>query len=84
MISFKIETMLRVIISSAFISVLAMFGTLGAKDKPTIMFCILIAIIACGLGIWRAYVAYRKISERNERQRLFTEHMRRNMRANRY
>jgi hypothetical protein len=82
--SFKIETMLRVIISSAFVSILAMFGTLGAKDKQTILFCISVAIIACGLGIWRAYVTYRKRSERNERQRLFIEHMRRNMRANRY
>jgi hypothetical protein len=76
--------MVRVITSTAFVSILSMFGALGAKDTKIILFCISLAIISCGLGIWRAAVVYRKICDRNQRQRLFTEHMRRNMRVNRY
>jgi hypothetical protein len=76
--------MVRVIVSTTFVSMVALFGAWGANNAQAIFFCIAAAIIACGLGVWRAAVVYRKICERHERQRLFTEHMRRNMRANRY
>jgi hypothetical protein len=72
--------MVRVIILTAFVSTFAMFGALGAKDTKSQLICILIALTTCGLGVWRAAILYRRISQRNEGQRLFNEYMRRNMR----
>jgi Zn-dependent protease with chaperone function len=72
--------MVRVIILTAFVSTFAMFGALGAKDTKSQLICILIALTTCGLGVCRAAILYRRISQRNEGQRLFNEYMRRNMR----
>ena len=71
--------MVRVIILTAFVSTFAMFGALGARDIKSQLLCILIAMITCALGIWRAAVLYRRICQRNEGQRLFNEYMRRNV-----
>jgi hypothetical protein len=76
--------MVRVIVSTALVSMVALFGAWGANNALAIFFCISAAIVACVFGAWRAAIVYRKICERNQRQQLFTEHMRRNMRVNRY
>jgi hypothetical protein len=68
--------MIRNILLASLISTFCYFGALGAKDTRSTLTCLAVAFIAWGLCIWRCMVLNRRISERNQRQRMFNEYMR--------
>jgi hypothetical protein len=77
--------MIRNILLAAAISMFCLFGALGSKDTKITLTCLDVAMITCALCVWRCAVLNRKINERHEGQRLFNEHMRRNLRnSNRF
>jgi hypothetical protein len=71
--------MIRNILLASLISTFALFGALGARDAKTTLTC-----LGIGLGIWvlciyRCIIISRRIAERRQGQRLFSEYMRRNL-----
>lgn len=68
--------MVRNILLASLISTFCYFGALGAKDTRTTLTCIGVALIVWALCIWRCIILNRRITERNQAQRMFNEYMR--------
>ena len=68
--------MMRNILLALLISTFCYFGALGAKDTKSILTCLVVALIAWVFCIWRCVVLNRRITERNQGQRMFNEYMR--------
>ena len=68
--------MVRNILLASLISTLCYFGALGSKDTKSTLTCLGVALIVWVLCIWRCIVINRRIAERNQGQRMFSEYMR--------
>lgn len=68
--------MVRNILLASLISTFCFFGALGSNDTKSTLTCLGVALIAWALCIWRCIVISRRIAEKNQAQRMFSEYMR--------
>jgi len=75
------KIMVRNVLLAALISTFALFGALGSKDTKTTLVCLAVAFAAWALCVWRVSILNRRRNERNQAERLFSDHMRKNARS---